>query len=77
MTSWKCGNCGYQFEAKEPYEKCPSCDKECEFIDVTNYVPKMDRSGRVCKCKVCGTEVKVINDGGGFIKCCDELMVLE
>ncbi len=42
MTSWKCDNCGYQYDAKEPYEKCPSCGKECEFVDVTNYVPKMD-----------------------------------
>ncbi len=77
MTSWKCDNCGYQFEAEEPYEKCPSCGKECEFVDVTNYVPKMDRTGRECKCEICGTEVKVTNDGGGFLKCCEQLMVLK
>ncbi len=77
MTSWKCDNCGYQYDAKEPYEKCPSCGKESEFIDVTNYVPKMDRTGRECKCEICGTEVKVTNDGGGFLKCCDQLMVLK
>lgn len=75
MNSWKCSNCGYQHDAKEPYKKCPSCGKECEFVDVTNYVPKMDRAGRECKCEICGTEVKVTKDCGGFIKCCDQLMI--
>ncbi len=77
MNSWKCSNCNCQIEAKEPPEKCPSCDHECEFVDVTNYVPKMERTGRECKCEVCGTEVKITNDGGGFIKCCDQLMQLK
>jgi len=77
MNSWKCSNCGYQIDAKGPPEKCPSCGQECEFVDVTNYVPKMERTGRECKCEVCGTEVKITNDGGGFIKCCDQLMLLK
>ena len=76
MTSWKCGNCGYQFEAEAPYEKCPSCGKECEFVDATNYVPKMDRDGREYRCETCGTEVKITKDSGGFLKCCDRLMML-
>ncbi len=61
----------------KPYETCPSCGKKCDFYEVTNYVPKMDRTGRNCLCKVCGTEVKVVNEGGGFLKCCDQLMVLK
>jgi rubredoxin len=77
MTSWKCSNCGYSYDAEKPYEKCPSCDKVCEFVDATNYVPKMDRNGRECKCEVCGTEIKVTNDCGGFLKCCDQIMVLK
>jgi len=77
MNSWKCSNCGFQFDAREPYARCPSCGEECEFVDVTNYVPKMDRTGRKCTCDICGTEVTVTNDCGGFIKCCDQLMLLK
>ncbi len=77
MNSWKCSECGYQHDAMEPHETCPSCGKTCEFVDVTNYVPKMDRMGSECICKVCGTEVKVVNDNGGFLKCCDQLMVIK
>ena len=33
MTSWKCGNCGYEFEADAPPETCPSCKEKCEFMD--------------------------------------------
>ena len=77
MNSWKCSECGFQHDAMEPYETCPSCGKKCDFYEVTNYVPKMDRIGRNCICKVCGTEVTVVSDGGGFMKCCDQLMAVK
>ncbi|KAA3602318.1 MAG: desulfoferrodoxin [Candidatus Scalindua sp. AMX11] len=37
----------------------------------------MDRTGRKCACDLCGTEITVTNDCGGFLKCCDQLMVLK
>ncbi len=77
MNSWKCINCGSQYDANEPPEECPSCGGKCEFMEVTNYVPKMDRTGRECKCEVCGTEIKITVDDGGMIKCCDQLMLLK
>ena len=77
MNSWKCDNCGYLLDAGEPPEECPSCGGKCEFREVTNYVPKMERIGRECKCKVCGTEIKITIDGGGILKCCDQPMELK
>ncbi len=77
MNSWKCDSCGYQYDGGEPPETCPSCGKTCEFREITNYVPKMDRTGRECKCEVCGTEIKITIDDGGMLKCCDQLMILK
>ena len=61
MNSWKCDNCGYEYDANEPPEICPSCGKSCEFREITNYVPLIpkDEQGRDCKCRVCGTEIKI------------------
>ena len=39
MTSWKCQNCGYTFEAEAPPNTCPSCKEKCEFVDITCYTP--------------------------------------
>lgn len=75
MNSWKCSNCGYQYDAVEPSEECPSCGVKCEFVDVSNYVPRMDRTGRESRCKICGTAVKITMDGGGILKCCDQIMM--
>ncbi len=52
MTSWKCTNCGYTFEAEAPPKQCPSCKEKCEFVDVSCYTPDCadkgmdDRLGR-------------------------------
>jgi desulfoferrodoxin-like iron-binding protein len=77
MNSWKCDSCGAQYDANEPPEICPSCGKSCEFREITNYVPKMDRAGREYKCEVCGNEITITIDGGGMLKCCDQLMILK
>lgn len=45
MTSWKCQNCGYTFEADRPPEKCPSCKQTCEFVDNTCYTPDCQYQG--------------------------------
>ncbi len=67
MNSWKCDSCGAQYDANEPPEICPSCGKSCEFREITNYVPKMDRAGREYKCEVCGNEIKITIDMFGFV----------
>jgi rubredoxin len=38
-NSWKCNQCGYILRENTPPSKCPSCQKECTFIDVTCYTP--------------------------------------
>lgn len=38
MQSWKCENCGYQYDG-DILEICPSCNNSCGFFDATNYVP--------------------------------------
>lgn len=36
---WKCALCGYTIKREAPPEKCPSCEKTCEFLNVTCYTP--------------------------------------
>ena len=36
---WKCSECGFQFRAEKPPEKCPNCKETCTFIDITCYTP--------------------------------------
>ena len=45
MASWKCGSCGYTFEADAPPEACPSCKQKCEFLDVSCYTPDCQYQG--------------------------------
>jgi rubredoxin len=37
--SWKCGHCGFTLEAPAPPDKCPACGQQCEFVNVTCYLP--------------------------------------
>jgi len=39
-NQWKCNQCGYILAAEEPPKKCPTCQKDCTFIDVTCYIPE-------------------------------------
>ncbi|EMS78053.1 MULTISPECIES: rubredoxin-like domain-containing protein [Desulfotignum] len=39
MTSWICDQCGYNLETDTPPEKCPSCKKDCTFVDNSCYTP--------------------------------------
>ncbi len=46
--TWKCGKCGYTFESEAgtpPPKICPSCKEECEFLNVTCYIPECGFSG--------------------------------
>lgn len=38
-TIWKCAHCGTTVKQAAPPAKCPSCDKACEFLNVTCYTP--------------------------------------
>jgi rubredoxin len=45
MSSWKCANCGYTFEAETPPDQCPSCKEKCEFLDNSCYTPDCTAEG--------------------------------
>lgn len=45
MTSWKCSNCGYSFEAAAPPKQCLSCKEKCEFLNNTCYIPDCKDEG--------------------------------
>ncbi len=40
MAIWKCNNCGNTLDDFTPPEVCPSCNKTCEFVDVSCYIPE-------------------------------------
>ena len=46
MGEWKCKECGYNIKSDVPPEKCPSCDKKCEFVDTTCYIPDCGNTGQ-------------------------------
>jgi len=46
MGEWKCKECGYSLQADVPPEKCPSCKKKCEFLDVACYIPDCGATGQ-------------------------------
>jgi len=39
-NSWKCDQCGYILQADSALEKCPSCQINCTFINITCYIPE-------------------------------------
>jgi rubrerythrin len=45
MTEWKCSKCEYRLTADTPPDKCPSCDQNCEFVNVTCYIPECQDTG--------------------------------
>jgi len=42
---WKCNECGHTLQAEQPPEQCPSCNKKCEFVNVSCYTPECDPGG--------------------------------
>ena len=44
-TFWKCGHCGFTVEGDHPPKNCPSCQQECEFKNVTCYLPECGGPG--------------------------------
>jgi len=46
-TKWACSECGYFIEADAPPEFCPTCKKNCMFVDATCYTPECGGSKNV------------------------------
>jgi rubredoxin len=40
MSWWICSECDYVLEAEKPPHTCPECNKQCNFSDVTCYIPE-------------------------------------
>ncbi|MBM4401511.1 MAG: cyclic nucleotide-binding domain-containing protein [Crenarchaeota archaeon] len=40
MTKWQCIECGYFFDGVQPPQKCPGCNTNCTYVDVTCYRPE-------------------------------------
>lgn len=40
MTKWQCIECGYFFDGEKPPDKCPGCNANCTYADVTCYRPE-------------------------------------
>ena len=40
MTKWQCLECGYFFDGVKPPDKCPGCNANCTYTDVTCYRPE-------------------------------------
>ncbi len=39
MEAWKCNKCGNTITLEAPPETCPSCKANCEFVNVSCYIP--------------------------------------
>ncbi len=37
---WKCSNCGFTLQEARAPETCPMCQQQCEFKDVSCYLPE-------------------------------------
>lgn len=44
---WKCSKCGYTLEAVSPPPACPVCKEECEFKNITCYIPDCGGPGNI------------------------------
>lgn len=42
---WKCSNCSFVLQAATPPDLCPECRGQCEFKDVTCYLPECGGPG--------------------------------
>jgi len=46
-TFWKCSKCGLTLEAPQPPQSYPTCRQECEFKDVSCYLPECGGPGNL------------------------------
>ena len=61
MPQWKCSNCGYTFGSDTVLEKCPSCQQNCTFTDVTCYIPDCGGTDNNIDSRLLGTKDKPVN----------------
>ncbi len=47
MSFWMCEDCDYIYEAETPEERCPECEGECDFFNVTCYIPECGGPGHI------------------------------
>jgi len=47
QAHWKCEKCGYTMAAAKPPETCPACKENCEFKDVSCYLPDCGGPGNI------------------------------
>jgi rubrerythrin len=47
QVHWQCSNCGFTLQAAQPPEICPMCRGQCEFKDVTCYLPECGGPGGI------------------------------
>jgi len=40
MAMWKCNKCGNTIDTNIPPDTCPSCKENCEYVNVTCYIPE-------------------------------------
>ncbi|MGQ9688171.1 MAG: rubredoxin-like domain-containing protein [Desulfobaccales bacterium] len=40
VVHWKCSKCGYTLKAAAPPQVCPQCHEECDFKNVSCYIPE-------------------------------------
>jgi rubredoxin len=62
MNWWLCSECQYILEADVPPKTCPGCHKDCQFNDVTCYIPECGGPGnldhRLVALKVAGEKTR-------------------
>lgn len=61
MVQWKCSDCGYIFSSDNVPDKCPSCQHNCTFSDVTCYIPECGGEGNI-DTRLLGTKDKSVNE---------------
>ena len=47
MSHWMCSDCQYIYEAEMPEDACPRCHGECDFYNITCYIPECGGPGNI------------------------------
>jgi rubrerythrin len=47
QPSWRCTECGFTLQADQPPQICPMCRAQCEFHDISCYLPECGGPGGI------------------------------
>jgi rubrerythrin len=47
LTYWRCSQCGFLITSMAPPDVCPECKAQCEFVNVTCYLPECGGPGNI------------------------------